>query len=267
MDDALEPPEEEAVVDDPSPPSASSGGDQTVLPGGSTADDAPDEPFVRYQNPFYRVMTMAGGGLVLILGLTGAIMSRTLDPQPPIQWMWLDLGVTAVLLTWYLLGMRCRLDVADEWVEINTKYGTRRLARSEVESVEPDLSLWGSLQPAGRPLLLHLTNGKRVKAPACLPSDRLGQADAVEELQDTFGRPESVRQAELDASMERRLASMPLEADPEVADSMRRRLESMTPEGDATHGMPPDDAATDDRPPKNDTAADDAASTSQGDQS
>ena len=77
-------------------------------------DEAGDVRFVRYQNRFYRVMTMAGGGLVLILGLSGAVLSRTLDPQPPIQWMWLDLGVTAVLFTWYSLGMRCGLDVADD---------------------------------------------------------------------------------------------------------------------------------------------------------
>lgn len=201
-------------------------------------DEAGDVRFVRYQNRFYRVMTMAGGGLVLILGLSGAVLSRTLDPQPPIQWMWLDLGVTAVLFTWYALGMRCGLDVADDWVEINSKYGTRRIDRAEVESVEPDHSLWGSLQPAGRPLVVNLTGGKRYKAPASLPSDRLGLASAVAELQEALGRPEEAHQAELEASMARRLATMTPEADPEVTESMARRLATMTPEGEVPAATP-----------------------------
>jgi hypothetical protein len=199
-------------------------------------DAAGDVRFVRYQNRFYRVMTMGGGGLVLILGLTGAALSRTLDPPPPIQWMWLDLGVTAVLFTWYALGMRCGLDVADDWVEINTKYGTRRIDRAEIESVEPDLSFWGSLQPAGRPLVVNLAGGKRYKAPASLPSDRLGLASAVAELQGALGRPEVAHQVELEASMARRLATMTPDADPEVSESMARRLASMVPEGDGTVG-------------------------------
>ena len=195
-----------------------------------------EERFVRLGEPVLPGHDDGGRWARADLGVTGAVLSRTLDPQPPIQWMWLDLGVTAMLFTWYALGMRCRLDVAEGWVEINTKYGTRRLPRSEVGSVEPDRSLWGSLQPAGRPLILHLANGKRVKAPACLPSDRLGLASAVEELQTALGRPEELRKAELAASLERRLASMSPDAGSEVTDSIRRRLESMTPEGDGPSG-------------------------------
>ena len=229
MDDDRDPPEEDDVDDR----SSSAEAEDVGAP--------PDEPFVRYQNTFYRVITMVGAGLVLVLGLTGAVLSRTRDPRPPIQWMWIDLGVTVVLFTWYALGMRCRLDVAEGWVEVNTKYGTRRLARSEVASVEPDLSLWGSLQPAGRPLILHLVNGKRVKAPACLPSDRLGLENAIEELQGALGRPEERRQADLAESLERRLATMSPDEGAEVADSIRRRLEAMTPEGDASSGVHSDD--------------------------
>lgn len=246
--------------------------DDTVVPQDDSMDvDGGDEPavepFVRYENHFYRVITMAAGGLVLILGLGGAVLSRTRDPQPPIQWFWVDLAVTVVLFTWYMLGMRCRLDVADEWVEINTKYGTRRMARSEVESVESDSSFWGAMQPAGRPLVLHLTNGKRVKAPACLPSDRLGLASAIEELQDTLGRPESVRTAELEESMAKRLASMSPEPDPAVEDSIRRRLESMAAEGEAADEVQSEGATTSEDPATDGAPGDEAASTSADDQS
>lgn len=224
-------PADDVVTDDVPSDEPADAADASLTGESTEVDLLADEPFIRYQNAFYRVMTMAGAGLVLILGVTGAIMSRTLDPQPPIQWMWIDLALTAILFTWYALGLRCRLDVAQSWVEINAKYSTRRFARRDVVSAEPDGSIWGGFRPAGRPLIFHLENGKRLKAPACLPSDRLGMARAVEELQDTFGHPEDVELAEREAAVAERLASM--SPDATAAESLQRRLESMTPEGDA----------------------------------
>ena len=106
-----------------------------------------------------------------------------------------------------------------------------------------------------------------MKAPACLPSDRLCLASAVEELQGTFGRPESVRQAELEESMAQRLATMSPEPDPAVEESIRRRLESMSPEGEASDEVESEGATTSEDPATDGAPGDEAASTSADDQS
>lgn len=207
----------------------------TAVGGDVTAD----ETFTRYQNPVYRVISMGGAALVAVIGITGFAIGRTLDPIPPPQFFVVDGILTVVLFGWYLLGMRCRLDVAETWVHVATKYGDLRVDRDRVESVELDLSLHGSLQWSGRPLIIRYrsdeTGGetKSRRAYGCLPNDAQGQQQAIDELQAALGRPVDVDPGDLAVAVVDHLAGKaPAAEQTDLAAAVAARLATMEPEGD-----------------------------------
>lgn len=156
----------------------------------------------RFQNPLYRVMTMAGASLVAVLGLTAALVSRTLSPPVPMVWTTIDLVVTVVLFVWYSLGMRCHLDFDEDQVVVSTKTRTSTIDRSDVESIDLDSGWWGAIQPSGRPVVLALADGRTVRAYGALPSDAVGQGIALADLQSELGDPNDAAAAR----MEKRIA-------------------------------------------------------------
>ncbi|HET8929338.1 MAG TPA: hypothetical protein VFN21_01650 [Acidimicrobiales bacterium] len=212
------------------------------VPVAGHGDEAPgknDEPFTRYQNSVYRLVSMGGAALVAVIGITGIAIGRTLDPIPPAQFFFIDGIVAVVLFGWYLLGMRCRLDVAETWVHVATKYGDFRVDRDRIESVEPDLSLRGSLQWSGRPLIIRYRSddsGDKVKsrkAYGCLPNDAQTQQRAVEELQQALGGPDESRLGDLEDAVAERLAGTEFaDGQNDLADAVAARLATMKPEGD-----------------------------------
>lgn len=200
------------------------------------------ETFTRYQNQMYRVLSVGGAALVAILGVTGFVIGRTLDPVPPPAFFYVDLVVTAAMFVWYILGVRCRLDVGEGWVHVATKYGDLHLERDQVIAVEADMSLWGALQWSGRPVIVHYRVDDRTKtyrAFGCLPNGAVDQAGVVAELQAVLGRPETAESDDLAASVERRLSDGsvdPIDGDAAeraaLATAVADRLATMTPEGD-----------------------------------
>ncbi len=207
--------------------------------------DDPGEPFTRYQNAMYRVVSMAGAALILILGVTGFVVGSTLDPRPPASFFVIDAAVTMVLAVWYLLGLRCRLDVAEDWVHVAGKYTDIHLDRADVTAIEADTSLWGNLQWSGRPLLVHhRTDGvdRTRKAFGCLPNAAADQDRVVTELQDALGHPDDRGASDLADAVGDHLTH---DADPDddtddrdrsgsdaLAAAVAERLATMTPEGD-----------------------------------
>lgn len=205
--------------------------------------DTGAEPFVRYQNAMYRVVSMVGAALIAILGVTGFVIGSTLDPVPPASFFIVDAAVTVVLFVWYLLGLRCRLDVAEDWVHAASKYGDTRVDRDEVVAIEADRSWWGSVQWSGRPLVLHHRVDGEVKTRrvyGCLPNAAVDQARVVEELQERLGRPDRTDRTDPDRMADavgRHLdpGSGPTAADEPsdgLAAAVAERLARMTPEGD-----------------------------------
>lgn len=209
--------------------------------GGETVD----EPFVRYQNSIYRLVSMGGAGLIAILGIVGFSIGRTLDPIPPPQFFFVDGILAFVLFGWYLLGMRCRLDVAESWVHVATKYGDFRIDRDRVDSIEADRSLRGSLQWSGRPLIIRYRDDNGVakmrKAYGCLPNDAKTQQEVVDALQRALGAPEDAHLDEVGQAVAKRLEGMEPDGDVQagddsdeatVASRLAARLATMKPEGD-----------------------------------
>jgi hypothetical protein len=208
-------------------------------PGRTDPGGIDDGPFTRYQNPVYRLISMGGAALVAVIGITGFAIGRTLDPIPPPQFFFIDGILTVGLFGWYLLGMRCRLDVGETWIHVATKYGDHRIDRDRVESVEPDLSLRGSLQWSGRPLVIRYRaddggeKSKLRRAYGCLPSDGRTQLQAVDELQEALGRPEEADPGDLAVAVADRLAGKsPSGGHTELSDAVAARLATMEPEGD-----------------------------------
>ncbi len=238
--------ESDAVPVEPDGAAASGEGDDPVA--ADDADDADeasedatrDEPFERYQNSMYRLLSMIGAGLVAVIGLTGLAIGRTLDPIPPAQFFFIDGILTVLLLGWYLLGMRCRLDVAETWVHVATKYADHRIDRDQIVAVEADRSLWGSLQLSGRPLLIHHRTGedgdeiRTRRAYGVLPNEAQQQQIVIEQLQDALGRPGEAEVRATRRSRRRRRGGDPDES-ASVADlehAVAARLAAMQPEGD-----------------------------------
>lgn len=223
---------------------AVSGADDIDARGAETppdepADDRDAEPFVRYQNSVYRLISMGGAALVAIIGITMFAIGRTLDPVPPAQFFFIDAIVTILLFGWYLLGMRCRLDVAETWVHIATKYGDFRIDRDRIVSIEPDTSLRGTVQFSGRPLIVryrtpdHDDKVKTRRAFGCLPNDAQTQVAVVEELQAALGRPDESSPEDLAAAVSDRLTGDATDAgNDDVAAAVAARLAEMEPEGD-----------------------------------
>lgn len=151
-------------------------------------------------------MTMAGAGLVLVLGIAGAIVSRTVSPVVPAAWTVLDLVVTAVLFVWYILGMSCHLDLYADRVVVSTKTRTLTIPRADIESIGAGWgsgSGWyGAVQPSGRPVVITTRDGKKIKSYGALPSDALGQARVLAELQAELGRPEDAAARLLEQRLE-----------------------------------------------------------------
>lgn len=196
-----------------------------------TGPDGKDEPFIRYQNAMYRLISMGGAALIAVLGITGIAIGRTLDPAPPAQFFFVD-GILAILLFgWYLLGMRCRLDLGETWVHVATKYADFRIDRDRIDSIEADTSMWGALQWSGRPLLIRYRpegsdKVRTRKAFGCLPNDAQGQQAVVEELQRQLGRPTET-------------GPVRVEDDGTTVDlqqAVAERLATMTPEGAGRDG-------------------------------
>lgn len=205
--------------------------------------DEETEHFDRYQNPIYRFVSMGGAALIAVLGITVFAIGRTLDPVPPPQFFIIDAFVTVVLFVWYLLGLRCGLDVAETWVHIATKYGDLHVEREDVNAIEPDMSVRGMLQWSGRPLILRYDKdgkAKTRKAYGCLPNAAADQTRVVEGLQELLGRPEDLRADSLTDSLAEHLATTEpedgTEADPaggsDLAAAVAERLAHMAPEGD-----------------------------------
>ena len=170
--------------------------------------DVAAEDFRRYWNSLYRVMTMAGAGLVLVLGIAGALISRTLSPAVPAAWTVLDLVVTAVLFVWYILGMRCHLDVYDDRVEVSTKVRSVTIPRADIESIDSDRGWWSALQPSGRTVVITRRDDKtKVRSYGALPTDALGQARVLEELQAELGRPADAAAMRLEQRLKATLAA------------------------------------------------------------
>ncbi len=184
----------------------------------SVSETEADESFVRFQSSMYRVISFAGAAIIAIFGITLFVIGITLSPTPPPVYFIIDGIVTVAFLIWYLLGLRCRLDLADTWVHVATKYGDTHLERSQVNSIEPDLSFWGAIQWSGRPLILryeHEDKPRVRRAYGCLPSDRQGQDAAIAELQRELGEPQDVEKAERLKALDERLATMTPEGDDE----------------------------------------------------
>ena len=170
--------------------------------------DAPaDEDFRRYWNSLYRVMTMAGAALVLVLGIAGALISRTLSPAVPAAWTVFDLVVTAVLFVWYIMGMRCHLDLHDDRVVVSTKARTVTIPRADIESINSDSGWWSAMQPSGRTVVITCRDNKKIKSYGALPTDALGQARVLDELQAELGRPTEAAARRLDQRLEATLAA------------------------------------------------------------
>lgn len=219
-------------------------GDDTGTPDDDAADQ--DERFTRYQNSVYRYVSLGGSALILILGITGFVIARTVEPAPPAQFFFVEGILTVLLLLWYALGLRCRLDVAETWVHIATKYGDFRIDRDRVVSIEADRSIRGSIQWSGRPLILrYRPTGKddaikTRKAYGCLPNDPRTQAKTIEILQSDLGSPEDQRGdasqagvASADAVVRHLHAGATESADSDdVAAAVAARLATMKPEGD-----------------------------------
>lgn len=206
---------------------------------GADAPEPADEPFIRYQNPLYRLISMGGAGMVVVLGATGITIGRTLDPIPPAPFFFMT-GILAIALGgWYLLGLRCRLDVAETWVHVATKYTDFRIDRDRIVWIDADRSLRGTLQWSGRPLILcYRTDGggdqtKRRRAYGCLPENRQSQELTIEALQEQLGRPEDDQLERLDQVVVDRLDGVePQGVSPELSDAVAARLATMRPEGD-----------------------------------
>ncbi len=180
-----------------------------------------DEPFTRYQNPLYRLISLLGAALVAVLGITAFVIGKTLSPMPPASFFIVDAILTVVVFLWYVLGMRCRMDVAESWVHVATKYSDFHAPRDRIEAVEIDESVWGALQWSGRPLLVHYRDEKKERsrvrrAFGCLPNHRIEQDEVVQELQEQLGTPEDAHRQELSENLAKRLESM--EAEPDGTD-------------------------------------------------
>lgn len=207
----------------------------------SVEGDDEDGTFTRYQNGLYRVISLGGAAVIAILGITLFAIGRTLDPAPPPAFFVVDTAVTVILFVWYILGMRCRLDVGDSWVHIATKYGDLRVDRVDVDAIAMDTSVRGALQWSGRPLVLHYRHDGRPrtrKAFGCLPNGPGDQARVVAELQDLLGRPDDAATGTV--TLEERVARIAAGDEPDGQDpdhaalerAVAERLAAMTPEGD-----------------------------------
>ena len=215
--------------------------ERTDRTDGTDATERDDEPFIRYQNSLYRLMSMGGAGLAVVLGVTGIAIGRTLEPIPPAQFFFATAIVAIALCGWYLLGMRCRLDLGETWVHVATKYSDFRIDRDRVVWIDADRSLRGTMQWSGRPLVICYRVGdtddetKRRRAYGCLPENRQNQQLAIEALQAQLGRPEDDRPERLDQAVVDRLAGAEsAEASSELSDAVAARLATMQPEGDDT---------------------------------
>ncbi len=212
---------------------APAGGDGDVTSGG--APPAGDEPFIRYTNPMYRVITMVGAALVLIFGVSLAVVSRMLNPPAPAILTLIDLVVTVALVTWYLTGLHIGLDLYEDRLVVAGKIGATTLDRDQVESVEPLVTWQTALLFSGRPLLIHLADGTVVRSYGCLPSDAQGQQAAVADLQAVLGATASVAAEQHEASMDERIEAMTAAA--------RARQAGVDPSGgDSGDAGPSDDA-------------------------
>ncbi len=224
--------------------SDSVGREQDRVAGGSgdTAGTEPvDEGFVRYQNSLYRLISVGGAGLAVVLGVTGITIGRTLDPVPPTQFFFVTAILSIALAGWYLLGLRCRLDVADTWVHVATKYTDFRIDRDRVVWIDADRSMRGTLQWSGRPIVLcYRTDDtgdetKRRRAYGCLPESRQSQELTIEALQAQLGRPDDERLERLDQAVVDRLDGIETHGvSRELSDAVAARLATMRPEGDDT---------------------------------
>lgn len=194
----------------------SSDTDQSPVDGELVEDEVSDspsdvvdpvEPFVRYVNSLYRVMTMAGSGLILVLGIGAGLVSRMVSPPLPIAWTLIDVVVTTVLFLWYVLGMRMCLDVYEDRVVVATKLVSKMIMRTDIESIAIDSSWWGVVQPSGRVLVIAKTDGKSVRAFGALPSDAVGQGEVVASLQAQLGNPDDVASARVEERLRERFES------------------------------------------------------------
>lgn len=202
--------------------------------------EASSEPFTRYQNSVYRIISMGGAGVSAVLGITGFAIGRTLDPIPPPQFFFVDSIVAIVLFGWFLLGMRCRLDVGETKVHVATKYADFRIDRDLVESVEPDPSLWGRWQSSGRTLLVHYRREgsdkvRTRRAFGCLPNAPQAQQAVIEELQRQLGAPADPTPVRVESDGTR----------VDLEQAVAARLATMEPEGAGSGGAPSGDVGPD----------------------
>lgn len=207
------------------------------------ATEPDDEAFVRYQNSLYRLISMGGAGLAVVLGATGIAIGRTLEPVPPAQFFFVTAVLAIALCGWYVLGMRCRLDVGETWVHVATKYSDFRIDRDRVLWIDADRSFRGSLQWSGRPLVICYRVGdtddgtKHRRAYGCLPENRQNQELAIEGLQAQLGCPDETRPSRLDQAVVDRLAGVESPGvSSELSDAVAARLATMQPDGDDTAG-------------------------------
>lgn len=204
----------------------------------AATDGSVDERYTRYQNTLYRLISMGAAGLTAVMGITVIVIGRTLDPIPPAQFFFVA-GILAIVLSgWNLLGLRCRLDVADTWVHVATKYVDFRIDRDQIDWIDADLSMRGALQLSGRPLLIGYrtddgTKTRTRRAYGCLPNDKRTQLQVVEALQDQLGSPQDIEGVHLDQALADRLAGVETEGvSSELSDAVAARLSTMEPEGD-----------------------------------
>ncbi|MBS1848351.1 MAG: hypothetical protein JST73_08745 [Actinobacteria bacterium] len=235
--DSVEASVEPSARDDAAPEGGRS--DEGVGDDPAGDDPAEPEPSITYRNAMYRLVSIGGAGLIAILGITGFTIGRTLDPIPPPQFFIVDGVLTVILFGWYLLGMRCRLELSETQVHVATKYGDFRVDRDRIVSVEADRSIRGTLQWSGRPLIItYRPEGsddvvKTRRGYGCLPNDAAGQERVVAELQGVLGAPEDggvVAAGHVDTSL---------------SDAVAARLATMTPEGEAAGPHAPDPEVAD----------------------
>ncbi len=172
-------------------------------------DPDPSAPPRIFLNPFYRFMTTAGAGMVAVLGLAGAVISRSVQPPMPMAVTVTDLVVTVVLFVWYVLGLRCRLEVGPDKVTVVSKVRRFEIPRDQIESASLDTSLLGILQPAGRSLRLTTVDGSDHRVIGALPSETQACAQTVAELQGMLGSPDQVTESKLDRIIQDRFGAGP----------------------------------------------------------
>ncbi len=241
MSDDDEPVDDAEVTDtsvaagDAEPEDAHAEADGDAPEGETTSGDPtePDGPFIRYTNTMYRMITMVGAALVLILGVSLAVISRMVDPPAPAILTVIDLVLTVALVTWYLMGLHIGLDLYEDRVVVAKKIGATTLERDQIESVEPAVTWQTALLFSGRPLLIHLTDGTVTRSYGCLPSDAQGLQAAVAELQEALGATATVEVERHEASMDERIEAMTAAA--------RARQLGVDPDGEEPDGEEPED--------------------------